>query len=86
MTAPRNRKHIIVPGKPITEAYRPHGRKIDVEKPPQPASRAAHGRALKAALDAAVREASQRRADAAIQVRGAVPGIYVQFVSQLACR
>jgi hypothetical protein len=82
VAAPRNRKHIIVPGKPITEAYRPHGRKIDVEKPPKSASRAAHGRALKAALDAAVREASQRRADAAIQVRGAVPGIYVQFESQ----
>src|SRR5512144_3266674 len=55
---------------------------MDVEKPPAPASRAAHGRALKAALDAAVTEANQRRADAAIQVRGAVPGIYVQFESQ----
>lgn len=82
MAAPRNRKHIIVPGKPTAEAYRPHGRKIDVERPPAPASRAAHGRALKAALDAAVIEADQRRADAVIQVRGAVPGIYVQFESQ----
>ena len=82
MAAPRVRKHIVVPGKPTTEAYKPHHRKIDVAKPPAPPSRATHGRALKRALDAAVTEAHQRRADAGIQVHGAVPGLYVQFESQ----
>lgn len=82
MAAPRNRKHIIVPGKPTAEAYKPHPRKIEPTKPPAPASRAAHGRALKRALDAAVAQAHQRRADAGIQVHGAVPGLYVQFESQ----
>jgi len=80
--APRNRKHIIVPGKPAAEGYKPHPRKIDVPKAPVPASRAVHGESLKQALTAAVVEAHQRRADAGIQVHGAVPGLYVQFESQ----
>ncbi len=33
MAAPRNRKHILVPGPPTAEAYRPHGRKINIPKP-----------------------------------------------------
>jgi hypothetical protein len=82
VAAPRVRKHIVVPSKPTAEAYKPHPRKIDVAKPPAPPSRATHGRALKRALDAAVTEAHQRRADAGIQVHGAVPGLYVQFESQ----
>lgn len=82
MAAPRNRKHIIVPGKPTVEAYKPHPRKIDASKPPAPASRSAHGRALKRALDAAVTEARRRREHAGIQVHGAVPGLYIQFESQ----
>ena len=36
---PSNRKHIVVPGRPTAEAYRPHGRKIDIPKPPAPRSR-----------------------------------------------
>jgi len=51
-------------------------------KPSAPASRAAHGAALKRALEAAVVEAHQRRDDASLQVRGAAPGLYVQFESQ----
>lgn len=82
MAAPRNRKHIIVPGKPTAEPYKPHGRKIDVPKPPAPASRPAHGTALKKALESAVVEANQRRTDAGMHVHGAVPGLYVQFESQ----
>jgi hypothetical protein len=82
VAAPRNRKHIIVPGKPTAEPYKPHGRKIVVAKPPAPASRAAHGKALKQALESAVVEAHRRRADAGIQVHGAAPGLYVQFESQ----
>lgn len=82
MAAPRNRKHIIVPDHPTAEAYEPHGRKIEMTKPPTPASRAAHGKALKQSLKAAVSEAHQRRADAGIEVHGAEPGLYVQFESQ----
>lgn len=55
---------------------------MDGKKPPVPSSRAAHGQALKNALAAAVAGAQQRRADAGIQVHGAVPGLYVQFESQ----
>lgn len=82
MAAPRNRKHIVVPRKPTAEAYRPHPRAMVIPKPPAPASRAAHGKALKQALESAVVQAHQRRAAAGIQVHGAVPGLYVQFESQ----
>jgi hypothetical protein len=46
MAAPRNRKHIIVSGRPSTEVYKPHGRKIDIKKPTPPTSRTKHGEAL----------------------------------------
>ena len=82
MAAPRNRRHIIVPGKPSAEPYKPHARDIKVPRPPAPGSRAAHGKALRQALESAVAEAHQRRADAGVQVHGAVPGLYVQFESQ----
>lgn len=59
-----------------------HPRRIKPKKPPAPDSRAAHGKALKQALESAVIEAKQRRADAGIQVHGALPGLYVQFESQ----
>ncbi|MGO9661977.1 MAG: S8 family peptidase [Polyangia bacterium] len=82
MAAPRNRKHIIIPTRPTAEPYQPHGRKIVVAKPPAPKSRAAHGRALKRALESAVVEAHQRRTDAGIKIQGVAPGLYVQFESQ----
>lgn len=82
MAAPRNRKHILVPGPPTAEEYKPHGRKIDVTKPAPPASRAKHGKALERALKAAVALAKTRRDEAGIEVHGAVPGLYVQFESQ----
>jgi len=82
VAAPRNRKHIIVPGHPTTEAYRPHGRDIETPKPPAPESRRDHGNALKQALQSAVLEAHQRRDAAAMQIHGAIPGIYVQFESR----
>lgn len=81
MAAPRDRKHIIVPGKPIAEPFRAH-QQGGGKKPPRPANRVAHGQALQEAFAAAVRGAQQRRADAGIQVHGAVPGLYVQFESQ----
>ena len=82
MSAPRNRKHILVPSSPTAEAYKPHGRKITVTKPPPPTSRAKHGKALERALTVAVVEARKRRDEAGIEVHGAVPGLYVQFESQ----
>lgn len=81
MAAPRNRKHIIVPGRPTSEAYSPHKRAMKTTKPPAPASRVAHGNALKHALASAVVDAHQRRVDAGIKVHGAVPGMYIQFES-----
>lgn len=82
MAAPRNRKHIFVPGHPSAEAYRPHPRMIEVTKPSPPASRSKHGKALERALKTAVAEAEQRRRTAGITVHGAKPGLYVQFESQ----
>ena len=82
MAAPRNRKHLIVRIQPTVEAYKPHPRKMDVPKPPAPTSRAAHGAALKLALEAAVADGQARRDQAGIQVHGAVPGLYVQFESE----
>lgn len=79
MPAPRNRKHIIVPSRPTAEQYKPHGRKIEIPKPPTPVSRPAHATALKQAFESAVGDAQQRRLDAGIQVHGAVPGVYVEF-------
>ncbi len=82
MPAPRNRKHIIVPGGATAESYRPHQRKMKLRIAPPPTSRPAHGRALKRSFEAAISEAHRRRADAGIQVHGAEPGLYVQFESQ----
>lgn len=85
MASPRNRRHIIVPGAPVVEKYRPHGRKVTQKKPPTPPSRATHGAALKRSMDLAVAQATQRReaaADAGIVVHGATPCLYVQFESQ----
>ena len=82
MAAPRNRKHILVPGHPSKEAYRPHPRKFEVTKPAPPASRSKHGKALERALKTVVTEANRRRRDAGITVHGAEPGVYVQFESQ----
>lgn len=82
MAAPRNRKHILVPGPPTAEEYKPHGRTIKVTKPVPPTSRAKHGKALERSLRAAVVEANKRRDDAGIEIHGAVPGLYVQFESQ----
>ncbi|MDP3277215.1 MAG: S8 family peptidase [Deltaproteobacteria bacterium] len=55
---------------------------VDIQKPPAPASRPAHGKGLKQALESAVVQAHQRRTDAGLHVHGAEPGLYVQFESQ----
>lgn len=82
MASIRNRKHIFVPGSPITEGYTPHPRTIKPKQAASPPNRAQHGAALKSALNAAVLEAHERRVDAGIEVHGAIPGLYVQFESR----
>lgn len=82
MPAPRNRKHLVVPHEPWAEAYLPHRLRVTPSKPPAPASRSAHGVALKLALESAVTDANRRREDAGIKIPGAMPGLYVLFESQ----
>jgi Subtilase family len=82
MASERNRRHILVPDGPSIEQYTPHRRKITVPKPPAPASRVAHGGALKQQIETAADEAKQRRVEAGIEVHGAMPGLYIQFESQ----
>ena len=82
MPSPRNRRHILVNSKPTSEPYRPHGKPIEVDKPPAPASRAKHGKALERAMKSAVIQAAQRRAMARLEVHGARPGLYIQFESR----
>ena len=84
MASPRNRRHIIVPGNPTVERYTPHRRKIEAKKLPAPASRPAHGAALKQSLENATDEAAVRRenaTDAGITVHGAVPGLVLIALS-----
>ena len=73
MPAPRNRRHIIVTKKPSVEEYSPHITPFRVFIP-VPASRPAHGAALKVALQQAELDAKQRRAQAGVVVHGAAPG------------
>lgn len=82
MAAPRNRKHILVPDQPQAEKYEQHPRTIKGPKSQPPPSRVEHGKALERSLKEAVVEASKRREEAAIEVHGAMPGLYVQFESQ----
>ncbi|WP_426744776.1 S8 family peptidase [Myxococcus faecalis] len=82
MPAPRNRKHILVPGRPKAAPYKPYGKDIPEKKVPPPEGRTRHGEALTHALNVAVVEATQRRAEVDFDVHGAEPGLYVQFESQ----
>jgi len=81
MAAPRDRKHILVPGGPKTEKYRPHGKKITPPPLPAVADRAAHGAALSAALREAQAAAAERRQAAGIGIAGSTPSVYVEFNS-----
>jgi hypothetical protein len=79
--AARDRQHIIVRGSATPERYKKHPRKIEVKGPPSPADRRAHGRALIAALEAAVEDARERREEAGVVIEGAEPGVYLDFES-----
>jgi hypothetical protein len=81
MPAPRNRKHLLVPNPPSSEAYTPHPKKIEQPSFAGPQSRQRHARALRRALSAAEREAQEARETLDIMVHGAEPGLYIQFES-----
>lgn len=81
MAAKRNRKHILVPRPPRTERYTPH-KGGGGKKAPAPASRAAHAEVLKESLETAETIAKKRRKAVGIEVRGAKPGLYIEFESQ----
>ncbi len=81
MAAPRDRKHIVVPGEPQIEKYTPHRKKITPAVPPANPDRPAHGVALAQALVAAQTAAAARRQQAQIEIQGGTPSIYVEFQS-----
>jgi hypothetical protein len=74
--------HIRVPGRPSAERFQPLTRESALPQPPPRDGRAAHAEALGAAFQSAVAEAAERRRAARLTVRGAVPGLYVQFESE----
>jgi hypothetical protein len=82
MAAPRNRRHILIRTPPRREDYRPHPRKIELAGQPPPVNRRKHAAGLKAALREAERQAQTRRKEAAIEVHGAEPGLYIEFASR----
>src|SRR5919204_2921404 len=81
MPAPRNRKHLLIPNPPASEAYTPHPKKIKQPSFPGPQNRQRHARALQRALSTAEREAQEARETLDITVHGAEPGLYIQFES-----
>jgi Subtilase family len=84
MASTRDRPHIQVPNDPwrSKEPYRPHPGGGSSKEPGAPAiGRPAHGRALEFALETALRTAQLRRAATTIDIRGATPGVYVEFES-----
>lgn len=81
MAAPRNRKHLVVRTPPRIEEYSPHPRRVPLRPVPGPGDRRQHARVLTAALRNAERETIERRDELGITVRGAEPGLYVEFES-----
>lgn len=81
MRATRNKRHLLVPDAPAAEPYRPHGRRIKLTPFAGPQDRSAHAKALSASLQRAQEEAVERRAELGVTVRGAQPGLYIQFES-----
>lgn len=83
--AERNRPHIHVPFDErwrSMEPYTPHGGGGGGDGPgPPPGGRAAHAGALKDSIDKAVNDAQARQTSTAIDVTGAKPGLYLEFVS-----
>jgi hypothetical protein len=81
MAAPRNRRHLLAPAPPQTEAYTPHPRKVEPVGFTRPGNRQEHAARLQRALSAATEESRTSREAQGITVRGAKPGLYIQFES-----
>lgn len=81
MSAPRNRKHIVVPIAPQSEDYRPHPKKIVTSPIEGPSNRRKHAQQLRASLEEAVQQTQKNREALNITIEGAEPGLYIQFES-----
>ncbi len=79
MPAPRNRRHIVVPGQPAGEPFRPHPRKIDPKTFTRPSDRPQHAAVLTLALETANTEAVEMRQQTPLAVEGAHTGRYIEF-------
>lgn len=85
MSAPRDKRHLVVPTAPLAEPYQPYGPNIEKPKVPEPwrpADRQAHARALRADLQGAKDIEDVRRAALGVTVHGAQQGIYIRVQSQ----
>lgn len=78
MPAPRNRRHILVPGAPQSEPFTSHPRKMEPRPFARPDDRPAHAAKLIGDLGAANREVLAERARRGVE--GEV-GIYVEFMA-----
>lgn len=81
MAAPRNRRHLLIPTQPDSEAFTPHPRKVTPEDFARPQDRRAHAAALSTALDDAKQQALAKRVSAEGIVPGSQAGIYIEFVA-----
>lgn len=82
MSAPRNRRHIIVPNAPSVEKYTPHGGGGRTATPgAPPVGRPGHAALLNASIESAVDEGAVRRAAVGFDVLSAKPGVYLKFES-----
>lgn len=82
MASPRDLPHLLVLKPPSAEGYTPHPQDIPPPITQPPASRPAHGQALRSSLDAAVETLKTQRKVAGSPIPGAEPGLYLQFESQ----
>jgi hypothetical protein len=79
MSAPRDRRHLLVRRTPEAPSFKPPPRKIEIPAVPAPPSRPAHGLRLQTALEHAIRRGAALRTAAPTP---AVPSITVEFESR----
>jgi hypothetical protein len=79
--AERDRPHLFVQGQAAAESYRRPNRRIDGKLLPAPANRTAHAQRLQRELEAAAAQGDVQRQAQAIQVEGAIAGVYAIFES-----
>ena len=78
MPAPRNRRHILVPGAPESEPFTAHLRNMQSRPFPRPEDRPAHAAKLIGELGDVTREVLAERARLGVEVEA---GLYVEFVA-----